>query len=382
MSNTTSTTAKQIVLLGIGHTNAHVLKQWASEPIPGCELTCISQYPSATYSGMLPGTLGDQFRDDEMRINLQCLADQAGAKLLLVNTIGIDRDSSKIHFSDHEPISFDALSIGVGSMPAGWDEHASSPTVVPIKPMQTFLERLDNRLETAGQQTPHSLKVAIVGGGVASVETAFCFQQQVRKSQASAEISIEIFTSDKHVASGMTNKSIRRIEKLLKARSISVHTQSRVTEVTAHEIATDDGRRFQTDCVIWATGATAPPVLKELGLETDDRGFLSISKTLKSVSDPRIFAVGDSGTFTPNPWPKAGVYAVRQAPVLWHNLRAVIQGEQPIEYQPQSNFLKLLNTGDGKAILEYGSFTFHAGWCWHLKTWIDRHFIHQYQTGC
>ena len=49
--------AKPIVLLGIAHTNAYVVKEWASDPIPGCMLTCISKFPKATYSGMLPGRL-------------------------------------------------------------------------------------------------------------------------------------------------------------------------------------------------------------------------------------------------------------------------------------------------------------------------------------
>ena len=142
-------TAKHIVLLGIGHTNAHVVKEWASDPIPGCTLTCISKFPTATYSGMLPGTLGRQFSDDEMRIDLQGLVDRAGATLILAETCGLDLDTGEVCFSDHDPIPFDALSIGVGSVPAGWKQHAESPLLVPTKPMQTFLSRLSDRLEMA-----------------------------------------------------------------------------------------------------------------------------------------------------------------------------------------------------------------------------------------
>ena len=55
----TPTTLPQhdVVLLGIGHTNAHVLRMWRMQPIPNARLTCISNYPVATYSGMLPGVL-------------------------------------------------------------------------------------------------------------------------------------------------------------------------------------------------------------------------------------------------------------------------------------------------------------------------------------
>ena len=368
--------AKHVVLLGTGHTNAHVVKQWANDPIPGCELICISKFPTATYSGMLPGTLGQQFSDDEMRIDLRELADRAGAKLILADTCGLDLESGEGLFSDRESVSFSALSIGVGSMPAGWQEHAESPLMVPIKPMQTFLRRLEERLQ--GLDRP--IRVAVVGGGVAGIEIACCLQEQFRKREQKQN-TIEIHTSSDHVADGMTDRSIVRIENILTDRHIAVHHGQSVTEVGEAELVTEDGGRHSADCVIWATGAAAPPVLEKLGLQSDSRGFVATSNTLQSLSDPRIFAVGDSGTVIESPSPKAGVYAVRQCPILWHNLRASITGGAMKTFSPQSDFLKLLNTGDGKALLQYGWLTSHARWCWTLKTWIDKRFVREFQSN-
>ncbi|QDV41753.1 NADH dehydrogenase-like protein YjlD [Stieleria neptunia] len=374
---------KNIVLLGIGHTNAHLVKQWISEPIAGCRLICISKFPTATYSGMLPGTLGQQFSDDEMRIDLAALAHHAGADLVIADTQGIDLDAGQLHFCDHDPISFDVLSIGVGSMPAGWEQHSHSKLLVPIKPMQTFLQRLESHLrDQAVNQSPDErdpIRVAVVGGGVASVEIAFCLQQQWQKRRNEREIAIEIFTSSRHVADGMPMRSVRSIEKLLGQRGITVHRGQRVDALTDTTLHTDDGRSHRSDCVIWATGAAAPAVLGRLGLQTDERGFIATSKTLQSLSDERIFAVGDSGTVIESPSPKAGVYAVRQCPVLWHNVNALLNQDALHRFEPQRDFLKLLNTGDGKAMLQYGWFTAHARWCWRLKTWIDKRFVREYQ---
>ncbi|TWT49302.1 NADH dehydrogenase-like protein YjlD [Rubripirellula amarantea] len=374
---------KHLVLLGIGHTNAHVVKEWAVEPIPNCSLTCISKFPTATYSGMLPGTLGGQFSDNEMRIDLRKLADHAGARLILADTCGLDLTAGEVLFSDHESIPFDALSVGVGSMPAGWQQLSESSLMVPIKPMQTFLSRLDDRLQNAsfGKNVP--LRVAIVGGGVASVEIAFCLNEQISKRHSATgiqgNVKIDIFTSSDRIADGMRERSIAKIEKLLTARNIPVHAGHRIVEVNDTDVVRDDGQRFPADCVIWATGAAAPPVLGKLGLQTDERGFIATSQTLQSLTDPRIFAVGDSGTVIQSPSPKAGVYAVRQCPILWNNLHAHFSGKAMRKFEPQSDFLKLLNTGDTKALLEYGWFTVHARWCWKLKTWIDRKFVDDFQ---
>ncbi|QDV24518.1 FAD-dependent oxidoreductase [Aureliella helgolandensis] len=371
---------KRIVLLGIGHTNAHVLKEWASAPIPNCDLVCVSNYPTATYSGMLPGTLGSQFSDDEMRIDLRSLAEQGGAELVLAETSGISLPSGEILFSDRAPIKFDALSIGVGSMPVGWEQHSASPLLVPIKPMQTFLERLNTRLTHCSSAKKTPLRVAIVGGGVASVEIAFCLLQQCRRRERAGEFSIEIFTSSESVCEGMHSRSIGRIQRLLTSRGIGITAGQRVTKVDDSGLTTEDGSRHAVDAVIWATGAAAPPVLAKLALQTDERGFIATGKTLQSLSDPRIFAVGDSGTMIESPCPKAGVYAVRQCPILSHNLRAYLGGGDLRDFVPQGSFLKILNTGDGKAFLEYGWLSAHARWCWTLKTWIDRKFVQEFRT--
>jgi selenide,water dikinase len=329
---------------------------------------------------MLPGTLGKQFRDDDMRIDLRSLAERAGAHLVMATVSGLDLQAGRILFSDHDPIPFDVLSIGVGSMPAGWQQHASSPSVVPIKPMQTFLQRLDTCLHSVESASNRTIRVAIAGGGVAAVEIAFCLQERFREQNIGREIAIEIFTSSQQVADGMTQASVRRIERLLLQRGINVHTNSRITDVGQQAITSEDGMSYPADCVIWATGAAAPLVLSRLGLKTDSRGFIATSRTLQSLSDPRVFAVGDSGTVIESPSPKAGVYAVRQCPILWHNLQALLNKQPLQKFEPQNDFLKILNTGDGKALLEYGWLTVHARWCLVLKTWIDRRFIRMFQT--
>lgn len=75
------------------------------------------------------------------------------------------------------------------------------------------------------------------------------------------------------------------------------------------------------------------------------------------------------------PRPKAGVFAVRQAPVLLHNLRAALTGGDLRSYQPQRDYLKLISTGDKAAVAD--KFGLRAGgpWLWRLKDRIDRKFM-------
>ena len=69
------------------------------------------------------------------------------------------------------------------------------------------------------------------------------------------------------------------------------------------------------------------------------------------------------------------MYAVRQGPILLENLGHVLEGRPTRPYAPQRGFLKLLNTGDGRAIAEYRGLSFEGRWCWRLKDSIDGRFV-------
>jgi len=81
-----------------------------------------------------------------------------------------------------------------------------------------------------------------------------------------------------------------------------------------------------------------------------------------------------------SPTDKAGVFAVRQGPVLWENLKHSVKQAALKEYVPQNGYLKLINTADGKSIAEYRGRTFYGSWCWYLKDRIDQKFMTMYTT--
>jgi len=117
-----------------------------------------------------------------------------------------------------------------------------------------------------------------------------------------------------------------------------------------------------------------------LPLEKDERGFLATKPTLQSLSSDAIYAVGDSGTIIGNETDKAGVFAVRQGPFLWQNIRNQIDGDRrQAPYDPQRDYLKLINTADGKSIAQRKGRGHYAKWCWWLKDRIDKKFMEMYQ---
>jgi selenide,water dikinase len=105
-----------------------------------------------------------------------------------------------------------------------------------------------------------------------------------------------------------------------------------------------------------------------------------VERTLQVVQIPDLFAVGDCASLGFAPWVrKAGVYAVREGPVLDANLRARLSGGSLRAYHPQRDFLTLLNLGGGKAIAAKWGWAFRGRSAFRLKDWIDRRFVERFR---
>jgi selenide,water dikinase len=133
------------------------------------------------------------------------------------------------------------------------------------------------------------------------------------------------------------------------------------------------------DEVVWVAGAAPPPWLAASGLPSDATGFVRVGTTLQVDGHPDLFAVGDCAAFEPA-LAKAGVFAVRQGPVLARNLRAHLSGKHLRPYRPQRDFLALLNLGDGSALGTKWGLAAEGRSVFALKDRIDRRFVRRFQA--
>ncbi|OYX25779.1 MAG: selenide, water dikinase SelD [Rhodobacterales bacterium 32-66-7] len=76
--------------------------------------------------------------------------------------------------------------------------------------------------------------------------------------------------------------------------------------------------------------------------------------------------------------PKAGVFAVRAAPILLHNLRASLSGGPLRRFKPQSDYLKLVSLGAQSAVASKWGITLHGPRFWQMKDRIDRAFMQKF----
>ncbi|MCR9108807.1 selenide, water dikinase SelD [Marivita sp. XM-24bin2] len=359
---------QDLVLIGGGHTHALVLRKWAMKPLPGARLTLINPGPTAPYSGMLPGFVAGHYSREQLDIDLVRLAQAANARLIIGSVIGIDPNSSAIEIDTHPAIGFDTASVDVGitsDMPSlpGFAEHA-----IPAKPLGPFAAKWDAYRTGEGPTS-----VAIIGGGVAGVELAMAMSHALSKRNRASEIHL---IDNSTALSALPSKSADRLRAALRDQNVTLHENAEITHLTANAIHLKHGSTIEADFITGAAGARPYPWLAETGLTTHD-GFLTVNDRLQT-SDARIFAVGDCAHMSHAPRPKAGVYAVRQAPVLFHNLASSLSGGPLKSYVPQKDYLKLISLGKKSALGDRFGLAFSGSWVWDWKDRIDRKFMNQF----
>ncbi|MXY34216.1 MAG: selenide, water dikinase SelD [Boseongicola sp. SB0664_bin_43] len=352
---------KEVVLIGGGHTHALLLRSWGMNPLPGARLTVINPCATAPYTGMLPGFVAGHYRRDALEIDLVRLARFAGARMIFGHVTGIDRTERALSIKGRAPVAYDVASLDIGitsDMPElpGFSEHG-----IAAKPLGPFATRWTRHLEQG--EGP----VTVIGGGVAGTELAMAMRHVLGSDE------IRVVEADVPLA-GIGRHSRAKLLAELSRQGIELIQNNRVSQVLPDAVVLDDGRELPTKLTVGAAGARPFPWLENTGLDLKD-GYVTVGATLQSTKDPAIFAVGDCAHLEHAPRPKAGVFAVRAAPVLTANLRAAVSGTELSAFRPQSHYLKLVSLGRKTALADKWGMRATGDWVWRWKDRIDRVFM-------
>ncbi|GAB5412468.1 MAG: hypothetical protein Cons2KO_00710 [Congregibacter sp.] len=359
-----------LVFVGGGHAHALVLRQLAMQGLGHLRVTLISPDAFTPYSGMLPGLLAGHYTFEDAHIDLLRLCQWAGVRFYADTVLSLDPVAGTLNCRERGEVRYDFLSIDIGSQPEmdsvpGAREHA-----IPVKPVAGLWERWTKLAE---QGIDPQQRLAIVGGGAGSVEIALAVSHYL--SCESAQPRVTLYCGGDTILAGYAASTRRAVERQMTACGVELKCGYRVASVEASKLISADGSRESFDTLIWCTGAAAAPWIAQSGLPCDERGFMQVTDTLQSTGFENVFAAGDIATQVNHPRPKAGVYAVRQGPVLAQNLVAASRGLPLKTHTPQQQFLSMLALGEQKAVAERNGFSVPGAWVWRWKDRIDREFM-------
>lgn len=363
-----------VLLVGGGHAHVEVVRRLGRSKPPGVQLTLLSRDPVALYSGMLPGHVAGRYRIEEIGIDLARLCAGAGATFRTATVTGIDPVRHIVGTTDGGEHAYDLLSLAVGSAPRLPRADAGGLPVKPIEGFLAALAALPGRFAALGC----TARLAVVGAGPAGVEIACALAS--RFAAAGTPVEIVLVTASPEILPGRSVRARRLVAAALRRHGIVVVSSFTVVDHRDGCLVEAGGRGLPVDEVVWATPSTAPAWLAGTGLALDASGFVLVDTALRSLSHPTVFAAGDLAAL-PGGAPKAGVFAVRQGPVLAENLCRAVAGRPLRRYLPQRRWLALISTADGRAVADKYGLSVGGRWVWRWKDRSDRRFLARYAAA-
>ncbi len=366
---------KHLILVGGGHAHLAVLKNLKDFVARGHRVTLINPSEYHYYSGMGPGLLSGLYSPNQVRFHVARMATDRGAVFVRDQVIRIDADQRLLHLASGDSLSYDFASFNTGSSVPDILTAGSPSCVIPVKPISGLLLA---RQRILAELPAKRLHLVVVGGGPAGIELCGNLWRLVRDAGGRAEITL---VGGHRLLSGFPDRVRQLALASLAERGIRVLEGVKVQSITDRLLTLSDGDELVCDLGLLAVGVKPSSIFSVSNLEVGADGGLLVDDTLRSLSAPELFGGGDCICLQSRPLAKVGVYAVRQSPILYHNLMAALEDEAMRHFVPQKMVMLILNLGNGRGILNRGRLVFTGRWPFLFKDWIDSRFVKAFQVS-
>ncbi|HEY8569093.1 NAD(P)/FAD-dependent oxidoreductase [Microbulbifer sp.] len=164
---------------------------------------------------------------------------------------------------------------------------------------QKFHNKLLDRFLQLENRVRDTVAIAIVGGGATGVELAAELVDAVHEMGhygriKNGDLKVTLIEAGPHLLPALPPRLGNSSAKELTNLGVRVLTGTQVAEANANGFVTKDGEEIPADIRVWAAGVKAPDFLQQLdGLALNRQNQIEVEATLRSKSDPNIFALGD-----------------------------------------------------------------------------------------
>ncbi|QNP68247.1 FAD-dependent oxidoreductase [Streptomyces roseirectus] len=273
----------RIVVLGAGYAGVHVAGTLARRLSPAdTEITVVNAEPDFVQRMRLHQLAAGR------RIKAPRLADVfagTGTRLRLARVTGVDPEQRVVALADGGELGYDTLVHALGShgdvegVPGAAEyafDVAARPSALRLR------ERLDS-LERRGGAG----HVVVVGDGLTGIETA----TEVAESRPGLSV---VLIARGELGARLSAGARGHLRRVCDRLGIAVVEHVRVESVEATRVRCADGTLLPSDATVWAAGFAAGTVAAAGGLTVSENGRILVDRTMRSVSHPDVYAVGDS----------------------------------------------------------------------------------------
>ena len=366
---------KHLVLVGGGHAHLTALAHLGSYVGRGNEVTVISAGHHHYYSGMGPGMLSGFYEPRQVRFNIRKMVEERDGHFIEATVTAIDPAAQRLYLDNGTQVSYDVASFNIGSVVPSTEIAATNEHVFTVKPIINLCRARNLIL---GQIHKGKTRVLVAGGGPAGVEITANVWKLLHENGVAPEITL---VAGRQVLQGAPAKVRELAASSLAARRIVILEGARVDSFDGRCATLTDGRSIPFDFALVAVGVRPPALFRESGIPIGEDGGMSVNEYLQSTAFPQLFGGGDCISVEGHTVAKVGVHAVRQNPILKHNLEVALNGGEMKRFVPNPDYMLIMNMGNGKGILWKRNLVLNGRLAFRLKDYIDRRFMKRFQVS-
>lgn len=242
-----------------------------------------------------------------------------------------------------EEIRYDRLVLAAGSVDSRSlvpGACANTHAIATPQAAAALKQKLD-RLEAGSE-------VVICGGGATAIETI----TEIADARPDLRFTI---VSDGPVAHSLSVDGRAHVLRALEARSIRVLEGPRIESVEPDRLVLDDGGFLAFDLAIWAAAFLPGTLARESGFAVKPNGQLHVDPTLRSVSHPDMYGVGDAAYVDAPGEPAIRMACATALPMGAHaadNLARELDGELPSPFRFAYQ-VQCISLGRRDAVLQF-----------------------------
>ncbi|GAA1109065.1 FAD-dependent oxidoreductase [Kribbella jejuensis] len=264
-----------------------------------------------------------------------------GVELKVTKVTGVDVDRKTVAL-EAEELEYDTLVYALGS---GWNsqgvpgaaEHAyqiaSRPGALRLREKLASL--------TAGQS------VTVVGGGLTGVE----FVTELAESRPDLDVALVVRGE---LGDWLSAGGRRHLRKVFDRLRITVHENAAVTRVDEEKVTTDGGM-IPAAVTVWTAGFAVHPIVRTTSLEVSDTGRIVVDETMRSVSHPDVYAIGDAAYAMGSKNKPLRMSCASGQPMAWQaadSIAARLTGGK-LPHAPLAYFNQCISLGRKDGLIQY-----------------------------
>ncbi|KOX06439.1 oxidoreductase [Streptomyces sp. NRRL B-1140] len=181
-----------------------------------------------------------------------------------------------------EELGYDTLVYALGS---GWNDQGVPGTAEHAYEIASRPGALRLRERLAGLTAGES--VVVVGAGLTGIEAS----TEIAEARPDLDVALAVRGG---FGDWLSPKGSGHLRKTFDRLGITVHEHTAVTAVGADRVTTADGTVLPAAVTVWTTGFAVHPIAQATTLEVSGTGRIVVDRTMRSVSHPDVYAVGDA----------------------------------------------------------------------------------------